>query len=101
MTSQVYSSLAPMAYVTLNTVDTQSQVEIKHIEQGNQSGLLEQVARVQEQNQTLQRKLHNKTVENGKLQNKVIKLEAESKVIKSMLQQINSKLRNGETPARK
>lgn len=56
----------------------------------------EQMARLQEQNQTLQRKLHSKTTENQRLTAKLEKLESDLELYKQLLQQINQNLSNGE-----
>lgn len=56
----------------------------------------EQMARLQEQNHTLQRKLHNKTTENQRLTTKLEKLESELDSYKLLLQRINQNLSNGE-----
>lgn len=56
----------------------------------------EQRARLQEQNHTLQRKLHNKTTENQRLTTKLEKLENELESYKLLLQRINQNLSNGE-----
>lgn len=56
----------------------------------------EQMARLQEQNQTLQRKLHNKTTENQRITSKLEKLESELESYKLLLQRINQNLSNGE-----
>ena len=58
----------------------------------------EQLSRLQEQNQTLQKKLHSKTIENNKLENKVNILESEMSSMKQILEQIKSSVQNGKRP---
>lgn len=62
------------------------------------ASVAEQFARMQEQNQTMQRKLYNKNTESEKLQNKINKLEEELQIYKGLVDQIRHALDSGRSP---
>ena len=64
----------------------------------NAENVPEQINRLEEENRALQRRVHTRTLENGKLQQRIDKVETELQSYRQMIEQINQSLANGEAP---
>lgn len=104
LSNHSFSTLAAtpsMAYMINNPVanSVATSVLSQAVKSQASASVAEQFARMQEQNQTLQRKLYTKNTESEKLQLKVNKLEQELQTYKGLIEQIRHALDNGRSPA--
>ena len=68
---------APMSYLLKNSAEMSG------------DNLPEQLNRLENENRALERRLHSKTIESSKLQQRLEKIESELHTYREMLQQIN------------
>ncbi|KAH9402956.1 hypothetical protein TYRP_015720 [Tyrophagus putrescentiae] len=99
LSNHSFSTLAAapsMAYMINSPVATS--VLSQAVKSQASASVAEQFARMQEQNQTLQRKLYSKNSETEKLQNKITKLEDELQTYRGLVEQIRHALDTGRSP---
>lgn len=85
-----------MAYVLNNQANSVVNNMRNPSSKSNQESPHDQLARVRQQNDSLQRKLQAKTVETDKLSNKIDKIENELHSYKMLVEQIKHSFGNGE-----
>ena len=87
--SQLVSTQSPLTYV-INSLVANAVLSAEGTMQN-------QLSRLEDENRTLQRKLHNKTTENGKLLQRIEKIEVELQTYRQLLEQINLSANNGQS----
>lgn len=101
MSSHAYGSSlvtpSPMSYVINSPV---AHAVLKNSMEMSHDNSPEQLNRVEDENRSLHRRVQNKSMENSKLQQRIDRSETELQSYKSMLEQINQAMANGETPCK-